>query len=97
MSRTHDRSELHAEAQSWVAAVERAAAAKAGAPLEGIHGSACEGLGILLMFYKRAEAKGDRTAADEFLRTLAPTFIPMLALVGLSLDELRALRPVGVA
>jgi hypothetical protein len=85
------------EARSWITAVEFAAAAKAGKPLEGLAADACEALGVLAMFRGRALAQGRTEAAEEFLLRLAPHLCPMLTLTGLSLDDLRTLRPAGVA
>jgi len=85
------RAEVGPEAQSWIAAVEDAVTAK-GLPLEGIRARMCEGLGCALVFYGRARANGDPRAAD-----LLACCGDMADLVGLTLEELAALRPAGVA
>lgn len=90
------RDDMHAEAQSWIAAVEAAAAEKAGAPLEGLAAEVAQAVGIMCMFAARARAKGPPSAlhADEFLAEQTKRMAPLL---NLTTQELRELRPVGVA
>lgn len=96
----HPRSALGHEALAWIGALEALTASRglrtddhpAGEGKGLTVSELCEGLGCMLVFYGRARAKAHPEADGLLMHVL-----PIMALLELSLDDVRNLRPAGVA